>query len=118
MSDGSVFTKLIDEPKKDRPLEPDIVRRGPQFLVPPPHRQFAPTEILVAWLINHWTRPTITLRDIYSYGPNCARDPTNRINLIGALTEYGWLTPVRAWRRDQKKWRVVRGPSKEAPTQI
>ena len=114
----SVFARYIEAPEKEPPLEPDIVRKGPQFLIPPTHRKSSPSEKLLEWLVNHWRQPTITLRDIYSYGPNCARDPTDRINLIRTLAEYGWLVPVRAWRRDMKKWRVVREPSKEAPTQV
>jgi hypothetical protein len=34
--------------------------------------------------------------------------------LTQTLTEFGWLEPVAAWRRDQKKWRVIRGPSDRA----
>jgi hypothetical protein len=120
MSDegSSIFAGLIsEEPKQLEPKEPDIVRRGPQLLVPPTNRKSAPSEMVVAWLVNHWPRNTITLRDFYSYAPNCARDPTNRASLIETLTAYGWLVPIEAWRRDQKKWRVVRGPSKEIQTQ-
>jgi hypothetical protein len=114
MNDGpSVFARLIEEPEKERPKEPDVVRLGPQPIIPPVHRKSSPSEKLLEWLVNHWPKPVITLRDISAYGPNCARDPTNRASLIETLTEYGWLVPVEAWRRDQKKWRVVRGPSKD-----
>jgi len=113
MSDQpSIFSKLISEqPKKElEPKEPDIVRRGPQFLFPPTHSKSSPSEIMAAWLINCWKRPTITHRDIGVYGPNCARDPANRANLTKTLVEFGWLVPTKARRRDQKKFRVVRGP--------
>ena len=104
--------------EKEQPAEPEIVRRGPQPIIPLAHRKSAPSEKLLEWLVNYWPKPTVTLRDIYSYGPNCARDPMDRANLIGTLTEYGWLVPVQAWRRDMKKWRVIREPSKGVPTQI
>ena len=41
----------------------------------------------------------------------------SKISLTKTLVEYGWLVPVKAWRRDMKKWRIVREPGKEIPTQ-
>jgi hypothetical protein len=121
MSDDgkSVFSRYIEEkPERERFEEPDIVRKGPQPIIPLSHRKSSPSEKLLEWLVNHWGRPTITLRDIYSYGPNCARDPMSRASLTETLAQYGWLVPTKAWRRDMKKWRVVREPSKEVPTQV
>jgi hypothetical protein len=108
----SIFSKYISEPEKGpaEPEEPDLIRRGPQYLFPPTDRRSAPSEILVEWLINRWRKPVITRRDIGVYGPTCARDPIDRTKLTNTLVEHGWLVPVEAWRRDQKKWRVVRGP--------
>jgi hypothetical protein len=100
--------------EKEQPAEPEIIRRGPQPIIPLAHRKSAPSEKLLAWIVNYWTRPTITLRDISAFGPRSVRDPKDAMNLTKVLTEFGWLTPVEAWRRDQKKWRVVREPSKEA----
>ena len=102
--------------EEKQPTDPEIVRRGPQPIIPPAHPKASPSEKLLEWLVNYWPRPTITLRDIYSYGPNCARDPMDVTNLTKTLVEFGWLEPVTAWRRDMKKWRIVREPSK-APTQ-
>ena len=79
------------------------MRRGPQPIIPPTYSRSSPSEKLLAWLVNYWGKPTITLRDIYSYGPNCARDPADRASLIETLTEYGWLVPAEAWRRDMRK---------------
>ena len=81
MSDGpSIFARYIEDdgPKKESPTEPEIVRRGPQPIIPPTYSKSSPSEKLLAWLVNYWGKPTITLRDIYSYGPNCARDPADR----------------------------------------
>ena len=120
MSDdgSSVFTRYIEDdgPKKESPTEPEIVRRGPQPIIPPAHSKSSPSEKLLAWIVNYWPRPTITLRDIRAFGPNCIRDPADILSLTKTLTEYGWLTPTKAWRRDMTKWRVVREPNKS--TQI
>ena len=115
---ATLFDRLQEKqpqyPEKDQPDEPEIVRRGPQPIIPLIHLKSSPSEKLLAWLVNYWARPTITLRDIRAYGPNCIRDPADIVSLTKTLTEYGWLVPVQAWRRDMKKWRVVREPSKEA----
>ena len=121
MNDGpSIFARYIEDdgPKKESPTEPEIVRRGPQPIIPPTYSRSSPSEKLLAWLVNYWGKPTITLRDIYSYGPNCARDPADRASLIETLTEYGWLEPAEAWRRDMRKWRIVREPGNRSPTQV
>jgi hypothetical protein len=109
----SVFKQFVDDQEKEE-LEPDIVRRGPQPIIPPTHHKSSPSEKLLAWIVNCWPKPVITLRDIRAFGPNCARDPMDAMNLTKTLTEFGWLVPTKAWRRDMKKWRVVREPSKPA----
>jgi hypothetical protein len=106
--------RQLAESSQSEKLEPEIVRRGPQPIIPLIHLKSSPSEKLLAWLVNYWARPTITLRDICAYGPHSVRDPKDVMNLTQTLTEFGWLIPVEAWRRDQKKWRVVREPSKEA----
>src|SRR4051794_8035852 len=109
--------------EKEQPAEPEIVRRGPQPIVPQPiiplaHHRSSPTEKLLSWMINYWPKNTLTLRDIRAYGPNCIRDPTDIMSLTNTLAQYGWLTPVPAWRRDMKKWQIVREPDKEIPPQV
>jgi hypothetical protein len=113
---SSVFAKYVEDDSKKEQLEPepDIVRKGPQALLPLTHRNSAPSEILLSWIINFWPKNVITLRDITAYAPRSVRDPKDALHLTGVLTQFGWLAPVQAWRRDQKKWRVIRGPSKEA----
>jgi hypothetical protein len=106
--------RQLAESSQSEKLEPEIVRRGPQPIIPLIHLKSSPSEKLLAWLVNYWARPTITLRDICAYGPHSVRDPKDVMNLTQTLTEFGWLIPVEAWRRDQKKWRIVREPSKEA----
>jgi hypothetical protein len=106
--------RQLAESSQSEKLEPEIVRRGPQPIIPLIHLKSSPSEKLLAWLVNYWARPTITLRDICAYGPHSVRDPKDVMNLTQTLTEFGWLIPVEAWRRDMKKWRIVREPSKEA----
>ena len=123
-ADGaSVFAKYVDKPDKERLDEPEIIRQGPQAIIPQPiiplpHRNSSPKEKLLSWMVNYWPKPTLTLRDISAYGPYCARDPADIMNLTRTLVQYGWLVPVRAWRRDMKKWRIVREPGKEMSTQV
>jgi hypothetical protein len=99
-------------------LEPEIVRKGPQPLIPPAHSGSPPSEKLLAFLINHWPKNTITLRDISAYAPHSVRDPADALNLMKTLVEYGWLIPAEAWRRDMKKWRIVRHPGQQTPAQV
>jgi hypothetical protein len=91
---------------------PEIIRRGPQPIIPLPHFKSSPGEKLLSWIVNDWPNPVISLRDIRVYGPNCTRDPLNATSLTKILAEYGWLIPVKAWRRDRKTWKIVREPSK------
>jgi hypothetical protein len=119
MSDGkSVFARYAEEPKKESPTEPEIVRRGPQPIIPLAHFKSSPSEKLLSWVINFWPKPVISLRDIRVYGPNCIRDRTEAMNLTKTLSECGWLEPLKAHRRDRKMWKIVRGPTKEIPTRL
>src|SRR6478672_10569634 len=97
---SNLFERLGRQRFADSPeqREPEIVRRGPQPIIPPAHHKSSPSEKLLAWLINYWGRPTITARDISCYGPNCARDPMDRISLTKTLVACGWLAPVKAHR--------------------
>jgi hypothetical protein len=108
----NLFERLGQQSPQTEKLEPEIVRRGPQPIIPLAHFKSSPSEKLLAWLVNYWGKPTITLRDIRAYGPNCIRDPADTIRLTKTLVECGWLAPVEAWRRDMKKWRIIREPSK------
>jgi len=119
------MANLLDRIKGPPPTTPEteqceseIVRRGPQPIIPLAHPGASPSEKLLVWLVNYWPKPTITLRDIYSYAPNSVRDPADIINLTKTLTEFGWLVPTTAWRRDMKKWKIVREPGNRAPAQV
>jgi hypothetical protein len=96
-------------------LDPDIVRRGPQPIIPLAHHGSSPSEKLLSWLIHFWPGESITLRDVRAFGPNCARDPVDAVRLTQALTEFGWLKPAPVHRRDMRRWTIVREPSRELP---
>jgi hypothetical protein len=109
-SGSSFFARYIDEPK--RPVEPEKILRGPLLkpIAPPTDRRSPPVEQLLDWLINHWSEPTISLRNICRSGPNSIRERKSAIALTKSLTENGWLAPVKSRRRDMKEWRIARGP--------
>jgi hypothetical protein len=103
----SVFARYIEGPEKEW-LEPDIVRRGPQPIVPPAHFKSSPSEKLLDWIINRWPEPTISARDICRYGPNSIRDRKSAIDQAETLARHGWLTPIKMRQHNMKTWRIVR----------
>ena len=66
-----------------------------------------PIEKLLDWLVNYWTHPTISAREICIYGPNCIRDKKTILDLAQTLVERGWLAPTKTRRRDMKKWQIT-----------
>jgi hypothetical protein len=51
-----------------------------------------PAQKLLDWL-QHWSKPTISTRDIHIYGPNSIRDRESAINSAQTLVDCGWLIP-------------------------
>jgi hypothetical protein len=78
----------------------------------PTQELLPPAKRLLDWLLHDWPKPSISARDIYTYGPNSIRNRTSAIALAEVLVEHGWLIPVKTRRRDMKEWRIVREPSK------
>ena len=117
-----IFERLkVEQPQQleeQQSAESELIRRGPQPIIPPAGFKSCPSEKLLSWIINDWPNPVISLRDIRVYGPNCTRDPLNATSLTKALTEYGWLIPIKAWRRDRKTWKIVREPRQGAPMKL
>src|SRR5262245_19891017 len=97
----SVFSKYINA-SKERPAEPEKILRGPLLkpIAPPATRQSPPTEKLLDWLVNHWSKPTISVRDICWCGPNSLRNRKNAIIYVRILVENGWLARIKSRRRD------------------
>jgi hypothetical protein len=85
------------------------------FADDPPQQQNTSSpelEKLLDWLINHWSRPSISLAQIYCWGPHCVRNnKTRAMELAGILTEYRWLERLPSRRRDRQEWQINRGPT-------
>jgi hypothetical protein len=64
---------------------------------------------LLDWLQHRWTKPTIRARDIYRYGPHRARGREGAIEIAESLAKGGWLIPLKADRRDVKRWQITIG---------
>jgi hypothetical protein len=95
----SFFARYIDDPEKER-LEFEKIRTGKN------------TEKLRDWLVNHWTKPTVTVREIRIYGPNLIRDGKAALSTAESLVEQGWLVPLKTRRRDMREWQIVPKTSK------
>ena len=74
-----------------------------------PHKS-SQLEKLLTWLTRHWTKNTITLREIYDFGPR-PRDRKRAIELTEILAKNGWIVPRKTWRRDRFEWEIIRGPT-------
>ena len=60
---------------------------------PPPTRKAqepSPAQKLLDWL-QHWSKPTVSARDICIYGPNAIRDRQRAIDSAEILVKNGWL---------------------------
>ena len=99
--------RQLAENSQTEKFEPEIVRRGPQPIIPLIHLKSSPSEKLLAWIVNYWTRPTVSVREICIYGPNCVRDKKTILSLAQTLVERGWLAPTKTRRRDMKKWQIT-----------
>jgi hypothetical protein len=93
---ASIFERL----KKGRPPT-EITSKRPQKIQ---HAQK-----LLDWLQRAQTKPTITARDIYTYGPR-PRDRESAIDSAKFLVEQGWLVRNQTHRYDRHEWQIVRKP--------
>jgi hypothetical protein len=73
-------------------------------------RESSQLEKLLNWLVHHWSKNTITLREIYDFGPR-PRDRKRAIELTEILAKNGWLIHRKTSRRDRFEWEIVRGPT-------
>jgi hypothetical protein len=69
----------------------------------------SPAQKLLDWL-QHWSKPTVSARDICIYGPNAIRDRQRAIDSAEILVENGWLVPIKTRRHDMHEWQIVRKP--------
>jgi hypothetical protein len=68
-----------------------------------------PAQKLLDWL-QHWSKPTVSARDICIYGPNSIRDRESAIASAEILVKNGWLVPIKTRRYDMHEWQIVRKP--------
>jgi hypothetical protein len=92
--------------------------KNPSYLFaddPPPksepkHQTSPLLEDLLNWLLNRWTGPTITARDVSRCGPSVLRnDRATTLDLTEILVRQGWLIPIKTWRKDKREWKIARG---------
>ena len=93
------MTTIFDRLNRGRPAEPKIE---------PPSKE--PAQLLLDWLLQHWTEPTICMRDLYSYAPRSIRNEEIAISSAEALARHGWLSELPAHRHDRRVWRIDRKP--------
>jgi hypothetical protein len=77
-----------------------------------PGQKLPPAQKLLDWLLHDWTKPTVSARDIYTYGPNSIRDRESAIDYAEILVKHGWLVPIKLRRRDMKEWQITKGPDR------
>jgi hypothetical protein len=105
---SSIFERLgknqpINNPKKER-LEPKL--NIEKFWID------KATERLRDWLVNRWTKPTISVREICIFGPHPLRNAKIARSLTEILAEQGWLIPLKGRRLEIREWQIVPKTSK------
>jgi hypothetical protein len=65
------------------------------------------------WLRHSWQGETISLPDIYQYGPNFLRDASIARPIAAVLEEHGWLVPLSQGTTGngnsrRENWRIIR----------
>jgi hypothetical protein len=65
-----------------------------------------PAQELLAWIQHGWRRPTISLRDICTYGPVAIRTREAATTQAETLEKHGWLVELQAHRYDRRVWRT------------
>src|SRR5262245_52252542 len=92
---------------------PEIIRMGPAAAtIPPAGPKAHPAEKFLSWLLNHWTKPTISLREICRHGPSDTRNWESAMDLAETLVQRGWFIRRETQRRDMRVWQILREPPK------
>jgi hypothetical protein len=87
----------------------------PRYRPDPERALRPPAQELLIWIQQCWNRPTISLRDIQTYAPRDSRDRRSATKHVETLEQHGWLTPLRAHRRDRRIWRTPPAGATEIP---
>ena len=94
MNDDSVFTRYIADSLKEERREPETT--------PPANLKLLPAGRLLHWLLNYWSKPTISAYEIYTYGPRPIKTSKEAMSVAETLVRQGFLIPTRAHRIDRK----------------
>jgi hypothetical protein len=111
----AVMANLFERLNAGRPPPTEEAAKQP---IRQPRRGSTPIEKLQDWLVNHWTKPTITVREIRIYGPNLIRDGKAALSTAESLVERGWLVPLKVHRRDRREWQIVPKTSRSSFLQL
>jgi hypothetical protein len=111
---ANLFERLDrGRPPTEAPPSPEIIRMGPAAATLPPAGPKAhPAEKFLSWLLNHWTKPTISLREICRHGPSDTRNWESAMDLAETLVQRGWFIRRETQRRDMRVWQILREPPK------
>ena len=112
---GGIMLDASASPKHptEAPPSPEIIRMGPAAATLPPAGPKAhPAEKFLSWLLNHWTKPTISLREICRHGPSDTRNWESAMDLAETLVQRGWFIRRETQRRDMRVWQILREPPK------
>src|SRR5262245_44440394 len=109
-----IFERLDKgRPPTEAPPSPEIIRMGPAAVtIPPAVHKAHPTEKFLSWLLNYWTKPTISLREICRHGPSDTRNWESAMDLAETLVQRGWFIRRETQRRDMRVWQILREPPK------
>jgi len=67
-------------------------------------------QTLLNWILGHWKKSVICLRDVRAFGPHSMRDEKIAISSIETLAKNGWLVARKAHRRDRRLWEITHRP--------
>jgi hypothetical protein len=77
-----------------------------------PTQKTSHAQKMLNWIQHKWDKPVIRTRDIYRHGPRPLRnDRKNALEAAEILERRGWLVPLKAPRRDVKRWQITIGPA-------
>jgi hypothetical protein len=92
---ASIFQRLA----KTRPAPPVEEKTKPDH-----------AQRMLDWLINKWTRESVSVSDLMTFGPRPRQNAEEALKLASILERQGWLTPKNTPRKDMQHWNIVRRP--------
>jgi hypothetical protein len=102
---ATLFERLSGaQPPPARARKKDHEKRPPEEVL------LVPAQKLLDWLLQGWTKDTITPRDIGIWGPNSIRNRKDAIRAAEVLVHHGWLRPKKMRRYNARVWEIARKP--------